>query len=124
MKTMLTIFASFIVLSNCHGGANDPSNTSLLVYSVDSVEIDNKSGKEITLKMKCTVPNPCYSFSHINTSQSADTLKIEVFVQTDPDMICIQVIGEIEIIKAISIKENTTFLHFLGRSKSFTRPIN
>jgi hypothetical protein len=118
MKTFLLITLLLLIyscdLQNVRG--NEP----VLVYSVDSLTVTTINPELVRVHVWSTIPTPCYHFHHCGQTQVADTLRLELFIEADPDLVCVQVLSTLETELDIELGTGESlYLHFPGRGNDY-----
>lgn len=65
---------------------------------VSAYQIKNAtvSDRTISLTVSCETPNPCWSFTHIQHTRSANTYTVRVFARSTTNDPCITIVGSID----------------------------
>ncbi len=120
MTDFIFLFLAFFMINNYSDKPVDLEYR--IVYTVDSVEFIQKNDNTYKFRIDCTVPNPCYEFSHIEVKQENNSLLISLFVKKEKNVNCIQVLGKLDHIIEVDVPQNSEKIIFKGKSnfKNFT----
>ncbi|MCB9058733.1 MAG: hypothetical protein H6627_09210 [Calditrichae bacterium] len=77
-------------------GQENKDYTTDLVFSVDSIETVKQKYGTIILNTVSAVPDPCYTFSHVETKTESDTIHVKIFARRKKSETCIQIIGRLK----------------------------
>lgn len=100
-------------------GKKDNQYITRLVYSVDSVEVVEQDSGFIKFRTLSSVPDPCYTFSHVDSKITENEIAISLFARRDKDVNCIQIIGRMQAEFKIKIPSRGKYVcTFLGDTKN------
>ncbi len=119
MLKLIPLIVALLLLSCSFGEDRSDDKISRLVYHVDSVEVLQQNSSMIETRVTATVPNPCYEFDRadVRFNETGDSIFVSIFVQTDPEVNCIQVLAQIEANVTIPLDRSGDFVvRFVGRS--------
>ena len=109
------MFAFMLSFISCSRG-QQPDMIIQPVLKVDSVGVKQLSSDEGVFRLIASVPDPCYTFSHVAYDVKRDSLICSVYVKRPKNVNCIQVIGKLEMDIEVDFgKYQISIIDFRGR---------
>lgn len=102
MKTLILMIVMTMASTGCHDELTQSpqDNSTREVYGI-IIHKAESSDRKLDLSVECVVPDPCYGYSHMETSIVREKIYLTIYTNSITMQPCVQILGTFK--KDISI---------------------